>query len=84
MLAKGLPKRIEYILEWKLDNPSIWISSVPFNLKGSSKCTNYVNVHKLYAVEYINTVCSLDYTFQFRIFKLYKNELGEWKTSFDL
>jgi len=27
----------------------------------SSKCTNHVNVHKLYAVEYINTVCSLDY-----------------------
>jgi len=27
-----------------------------------------VNVHKLYAVEYINTVCSLDYLFQFRIF----------------
>ena len=23
----------------------------------SSKCTNHVNVHKLYAVEYINTVC---------------------------
>ena len=30
--------------------------------------TNHVNVHKLYAVEYINTVCSLDYPFQFRIF----------------
>ena len=41
---------------------------VPFSLKGSSKCTNHVNVHKLYAVEYINTVCSLDYSFQFRIF----------------
>ena len=25
--------------------------------QGSSKCTNHVNVHKLYAVEYINTVC---------------------------
>ena len=37
-------------------------------MKGSSKCTNHVNVHKLYAVEYINTVCSLDYPFQFRIF----------------
>ena len=34
----------------------------------SSKCTNHVNVHKLNAVEYINTVCSLDYPFQFRIF----------------
>ena len=34
----------------------------------TSKCTNHVNVHKLYAVEYINTVCSLDYLFQFRIF----------------
>ena len=42
--------------------------SVPFSLKGSSKCTNHVNVHKLYAVEYINTVCYLDYSFQFRIF----------------
>ena len=29
--------------------------------------TNHVNVHKLYAVEYINIVCSLDYSFQFRI-----------------
>ena len=37
-------------------------------MKGSSKCTNHVNVHKLYAVEYINTVCSLDYSFQFRNF----------------
>ena len=38
----------------------IWIFFVPFSLKGSSKCTNHINVHKLYAVEYINTVCSLD------------------------
>ena len=37
--------------------------SIPFSLKGSSKCTNHIN-----AVEYINTVCSLDYSFQFRIF----------------
>ena len=47
---------------------------------GSSKCTNHVNVQKLDAVEYINTVCSLDYPFQFRIFKLLHklyNELGE-------
>ena len=42
--------------------------TVPFSLKGSSKCTNHVNVHKVYAVEYINTVCSLDYPFQFRFF----------------
>ena len=28
----------------------------------------HVNVHKLYAVEYINTICSLEYPFQFRIF----------------
>ena len=61
-------KRIEYILEWNLENPSVWIMSVPFSLKGSSKCTNHVNVHKLSAVEYINTVCSLDFPFQFRIF----------------
>ena len=40
----------------------------PFQPEGSSKCTNHVNVHKLYAVEYINTVCSLYYPFQFRIF----------------
>ena len=26
------------------------------------------HVHKLYAVEYINTICSLEYPFQFRIF----------------
>ena len=50
------------------ENPSVWIFSVPFSLKGSSKCTNHVNVHKLYAVEFINTVCSLDYPFQIRIF----------------
>ena len=41
--------------------------SVPFSLKGSSKCTNHVNVHKLYAVEYINKVCSL--AFQYAVFK---------------
>ena len=58
-------KRIEYILEGNLENLSVWIFSVPFSLKGSSKCTNHVNVHKLYAVEYINTGCSLDYPFQF-------------------
>jgi len=50
-------------------------------LKGSSKCTNHVNVHKLYAVEYNNTVCSLDYNISISNFlnllnKLY-NELGE-------
>ena len=62
------PKRIEYIFEWNLANPSVWFFSAPFTLKGSSKCTNHVNVHKLYAVECINTLCSLDYPFQFRIF----------------
>jgi len=61
-------KRIEYILERNLNNLSVWIFSVPFILKESSKCTNHVNVYKLYAVEYINTVCFLDYSFQFRIF----------------
>ena len=45
--------------------------SVHFSLKGSSKCTNHVNVHKLYAVEYNNTVCSLDH-FNFEIFKAVK------------
>ena len=34
--------------------------------------TNHVNVRKLYAVEYINTVCSLDYPFQFEYFKAVK------------
>ena len=61
-------KIIEYILEGNLENLSVWI----FSLKGSLKCTNHVNVHKLYAVEYNNTVCSLDYSFQFRIFKAVK------------
>ena len=42
--------------------------SVPFSLKGSSKCTNHVNVNKLDGVAYINTVCSLDDPFQFQIF----------------
>ena len=50
------PKRIEYI-EGNLENLSVWIFSVPFSLKGSPRCTNHVNVHKLYAVEYNNTVC---------------------------
>ena len=62
------PKRIEYTLVGNLENLSVWIFAVPFSLKDSSKCTNHVNVHKVYAVEYINTVCSLDYPFQFRIF----------------
>jgi len=66
-LAKLAAKRIEYI-EGNLENLSVWIFSVPFSLNGSSKCTNHVNVHKLYAVEYIYTVCILDYPFQFRIF----------------
>jgi len=61
-------KRIEFILECNSENPSVWIFSVPFSLKGSSKCTNHVNVRKSYAVEYINAVCSLDFPFQFRIF----------------
>ena len=57
----GCRQRIYIRVEFK--NPSVWILSVPFSLKGSSKCTNHVNVHKLYAVEYIDTVCSLDYPF---------------------
>ena len=40
----------------------------PFQPEKCFKCTNYVNVHTLYAVEYINTVCSLDYPFQLRLF----------------
>jgi len=43
----------------------------PFeSAKGSSKCSFHVNIHKLYAVKYINTVCSLDYPFQYIILKL--------------
>ena len=57
--------------EVNLKNLSVWIFSVPFSLKGSSKCTNHVNVHKLYAVEYNNTVRSLDH-FNFEIFKAVK------------
>ena len=49
-------KRIEYILEWNLDNLLVWILSVPISLKGSSKCTNHVNVHKLYASTLIQYV----------------------------
>ena len=61
--------------------------------QGSSKCTNHVNVHKLYAVEYSITVCSLFYSILFYsisisnflklLNKLY-NKLSEEKTSFDL
>ena len=43
--------RIKYRVEFR--NPSVWILSVPFSLKGSSKCTNHVKVYKFYAVEYI-------------------------------
>ena len=74
-------KRIEYILEWNLANPSLWIFSVPFSLKGSSKCTNLVNVHKLYAV------CSHDYisisNFLNLLNKLYKmkSSFVKWKAS---
>ena len=67
-------KSIECILEWNLENPSVWIFSVPFSLKGSSKCTNHVNVHKLYAVEYINTVCSINW----------KNYYEHWVWTADL
>ena len=51
--------------------------SVPFSLKGSSKYRIHVNVHKLYAVEYINTVCILGLSISISNFlkllnKLYK------------
>ena len=64
-----------YILERNLENLSVWIFSVPFSLKESSKCTNQVNVYKLYAVEYINTVCALFYPFEFRIFQTENHRL---------
>ena len=41
-------KRIEFILEWNLVNPSVWILSVPFSLKGSSEFKS-----RKYSVEYI-------------------------------
>ena len=53
-------KRIEYILERNLANSSVWILLVPFSLKGTTKCTIQVIVHKLYAVHYTNTVWSMD------------------------
>ena len=37
----SLAKRIEYILEWNLDNPSVRILSVPFSLKGSVQIISY-------------------------------------------
>ena len=36
------PKRIEYILEWNLDSPSVWILSVPFSLYKSYKCSQII------------------------------------------
>ena len=37
------------------------------------------NVHKLYAIEYVNTVCSLDYSFPkcLKLLNKLYNELGE-------
>ena len=40
----------------------------PFQPEREFKVYKSAKVHKLYAVECINTVCSLDYSFQFRIF----------------
>ena len=60
--------RIYIRVEFRKSLSMNFVSPFQPELKGSSKCTNHVNVHKLYAVEYINTVCSLDYPFQFRIF----------------
>ena len=34
------------------------------------KCRHNVNVLKFYTVEYINTLCSLDYPFNFEFLKL--------------
>ena len=56
------PKRIEYkLVEFRKSLGMNFFS--PF--QPERECTNHVNVHKLYAVEYINTECSLDYPFQF-------------------
>ena len=43
------PKRIEYIWEWNLEIPRYEFCQSLSALQGSSKCTNHVNVHKLYA-----------------------------------
>ena len=56
-LGKIYPKRIEYILEGNLENPMNFFS--PFQPEREFKVYN-VNVHKLYAVEYINTVLLTD------------------------
>ena len=71
LMGLSIENRIHIREEFKESIGMIFFS-VPFSLKGSSKCTNHVNVHKLYAVEYINTVCSLDFSFHFEFFKVVK------------
>ena len=56
----------------------------PFQPKREFKCTNHVNVHKLYAVliQYVPQTIHFNFEFFKQLNKLY-NELGEQKTSFD-
>ena len=58
LTIKRKENRIYIRVEFRQSLGMNFFSPFQFSLKGSSKCTNHVNVHKLYAVEYINTVCS--------------------------
>ena len=63
--AAGKENRIFIRVEFRQSLDMNLVS--PFQLEREFKVYK-ANVHKLYAAEYINTVCSLDYSFQFRIF----------------
>ena len=76
-MFSGTKKSKTYILEWNLENPSVWILAVPLSLKGSSNCSNQVNVHKLYAVEYINTLLLIICDHLHDLYTL--NSLSDWK-----
>ena len=72
-LFSTLNHRTEIRIERNLNNPSVWILSVPLSLKGTLKCSFHLNVLKLYTVEDINTICSVDHSFWFtNIFKAVK------------
>ena len=77
LVAPLVTQRIEFILEGNSKNLSVGIFSVPFSLKGSSKCTNHVNVHKLFAVEYINdrfTLFLVNSTLTYILFSLTEDQ----------
>ena len=54
--------RVEFRQSLNMNFVSPFQPEMEFKVYKSCKCS------QLYAVEYINTVCSLDYPFQFRIF----------------